>query len=287
MTSNSPISAVNASPTSHAGNYAMGFTDRERKRLMQQGAVLREPTAALFRAAGIGAGMHILDIGSGAGDVAMLAADLVGPTGSVLGLDRDAVSVAWATARVADAGYTNIQFQRCEFHHFTDARQFDGLVGRFILMYLPDPAAILKGLAVRLRTGAAVAFFEPDFTFPGVSVPEVPLFRQCGDWVVAALRASGARVDMGMRLYHTYRAAGFIKAGCMASHLSGCGHQPGLASYFSETVRSLLPKIEQHQIASLDEVGIDTLTDRLEEESRVADPQWVGLRYVGAWAKKP
>lgn len=96
---------------------------------MRQGAILREPTAAMFRAAGIGPGMHVLDLGSGSGDVAVLAADLVGPTGSVLGLDRDPDSVGWATRRVTEAGNANIRFQECEFNEFTDARQFDALVG--------------------------------------------------------------------------------------------------------------------------------------------------------------
>ena len=283
-----PSSAgVKADANSQASSYAMGFTDRERERLMRQGAVFREPTAATFRAAGIVPGMHILDLGSGAGDVAMLAADLVGPTGSVLGLDRDADSVAWATRRVREAGYTNIRFRACEFDEFTERRQFDALVGRFILMYLPDPAAILLRLSAQLRDGAVVAFFEPDFTVLSVLFPDVPLVRRCEQWFAAALQASGASVDMGMRLQQTYRAAGFVKLGSMVSHLSWCGLQPGLAAFYSETIRSVFPKIVQHGIASSDEVGIDTLAERLEAAVRAADPQWVGIRYIGAWASKP
>jgi trans-aconitate methyltransferase len=133
----------------------------------------------------------------------MLAADLVGPTGSVLGLDRDPDSVGWATRRVTEAGYANIRFQACEFNEFTDARQFDALVGRFILMYLPDPAAILLRLSAQLKRGGAIAFFEPDYTLPSVAFPDVSLFHQCEGWFVAALQASGARVDMGMRLHQT------------------------------------------------------------------------------------
>ncbi len=57
---------------------ALGATDRERERLMRQGGFLRELTAAGLRAAGITTGMRVLDLGSGAGDVGMLAADLVG-----------------------------------------------------------------------------------------------------------------------------------------------------------------------------------------------------------------
>src|SRR6266481_7266468 len=122
-------------------DYAMGSTDRERQRLMQQGAVLRGFLASAFRAAGIRPGMRILDLGCGVGDVAMLAADLAGPTCSVVGIDRDPASVAWANKRVADVGYANIRFQTTEFQDFADSEPFDALVGRFILMYLPDPAA--------------------------------------------------------------------------------------------------------------------------------------------------
>ncbi len=265
----------------------MGFSNRERERLMRQGSIMQEPTAAMFRAARIAPGMRVLDLGSGAGDVAMLAADLVGPTGSVLGLDRDGDSVAWATRRVTDAGYTNVRFQLCEFNDFTDAIQFDALVGRFILMYLTDPATALMKLSAQLRTGAIVAFFEPDYTVLSSAFPDVPLFRQCEQWFVSTLRASGACVDMGMRLHQTLRAAGFINAASMVWHLSGCGLQPGLAAFYSETIRSILPKIVEHGIASSEEVEIDTLADRLETAVRAADPQWVGIRNIGAWAYKP
>jgi SAM-dependent methyltransferase len=97
MANEHPAAGTVPTATHKATDYAMGSTDRERQRLMRQGEVLREPLAAAFRAAGIGPGMRVLDIGSGAGDVALLAAELVGPTGSVVGLDRDAASVAWET----------------------------------------------------------------------------------------------------------------------------------------------------------------------------------------------
>ncbi len=283
-----PSSAgVKANAISQPSSYAMGFTNRERERLIRQGTIMREPTAATFHAAGIGPGMHVLDLGSGVGDVAMLVADLVGPTGSVLGLDRDDDSISWATRRVTEAGYTNIRFQACEFNEFTDPRPYDALVGRFILMYLPDPAPILQRLSAQLRSGGIISFFEPDYTVLSIARPDVPLVRQCEQWFVAALRASGARVDMGMRLYQTYRAAGFVKGGTIVSHLSWCGIQPALATFYSETIRSVLPKILQHNIASSDEVDIDTLAERLEAAIREADPQWVGVRYVGGWASKP
>ena len=272
---------------SHTSAYAMGSSDRERRRLMRQGELLRELLADAFRAAGIGPGMRVLDIGSGAGDVAMLAAELVGPTGSVVGLDKDSASIAWATKRVADAGITNIHFQTAQFDEFTDSRPFDALVGRFILLYLPDPTATLRHLARVLRSGAAIAFFEPDFTIPSRVLPEMPEFERCGGWISEALRRAGARTDMGMRLYSTYRDAGFVGTETAVSHLSGCGISLEMAEYLTETLRSVLPKLEQYGITTREEVQIDTLADRVMAAGRAADPQWVSTRYIAAWAKKP
>lgn len=285
---NEPLaSAPAAGAAPKASDYAMGSTDRERQRLMQQGAVLRGFLTSAFRAAGISPGMRILDLGCGVGDVAMLAADLVGPTGSVVGIDRDPASVAWASKRVAEADYANIRFETTEFQDFADSQPFDALVGRFILLYLPDPAATLRQLSQQLRSGAAIAFMEPDFTVDSSVFPEIPEFKDCGRWVSEALRHSGARIDMGMRLYATYRDAGFIKTATEVTHLSGCGCTREMADLFAETIRSILPKIVQYGIATAEEVQLDTLADRMDAACRATDPQWVGSRYISAWARKP
>jgi ubiquinone/menaquinone biosynthesis C-methylase UbiE len=67
----------------------MGRTEREGRRLLRQAAAHAAPTRRLLAAAGIGPGMTVLDLGSGAGDVALLAAELVGPGGRVLGVDEN------------------------------------------------------------------------------------------------------------------------------------------------------------------------------------------------------
>ena len=84
--------------------YVMGYTQHELERLMFQGRLLRPMTERLLRGAGIGPGMSVLDVGSGAGDVALLAAELVGPSGSVTGIDRDERSVALAARRADSLG---------------------------------------------------------------------------------------------------------------------------------------------------------------------------------------
>lgn len=78
-------------------DYALGYTNAEHDRLIRQAARIAPTTERLFREAGIGLGQRILDLGSGMGDVALLAARLVGSSGEVVGIERDATSIARAT----------------------------------------------------------------------------------------------------------------------------------------------------------------------------------------------
>src|SRR5262249_41337764 len=73
--------------------YILGHSEREIRRLMQQAAILRPITERLMRDAGIGRGMRVLDMGCGVGDVSMLAAELVGGPGSVVGIDRSSAAI--------------------------------------------------------------------------------------------------------------------------------------------------------------------------------------------------
>src|SRR5438874_9272607 len=97
-------------PGSSPTSYVLGYTNSEHERLIQQAARIAPYTARLFREAGIGPGHRVLDLGSGVGDVAMLVAGLVGVSGEVVGIERDAASIERAQARVAAAGLGNVSF---------------------------------------------------------------------------------------------------------------------------------------------------------------------------------
>ena len=81
--------------------YVLGHSDRELSRLTMQARLLEPVTRQFLLDAGIRAGMRVLDIGSGAGDVAFLAAELVGRSGEVIGTDTaaEAVTAAMCSAR--------------------------------------------------------------------------------------------------------------------------------------------------------------------------------------------
>ena len=85
----------------------------------------------------------MLDLGSGVGDVSLLAARLVGPSGEVVGVERDPRSIARASARVAEAGLRNVSFTQSDVSQIPRDKAFDAAVGRYILMFVPDPVASL------------------------------------------------------------------------------------------------------------------------------------------------
>jgi len=130
--------------TLRSAEYPLGHTDAEHERLIRQAARVAPITERFFREGGIGLGQRVLDLGSGVGDVAMLAARLVGPSGEVVCIERDPKSIAKARARVTEAGLQNVSVTESDVGEIPDGKPFDAAVGRFILMYLPDPIAALR-----------------------------------------------------------------------------------------------------------------------------------------------
>src|ERR1700731_2828863 len=129
--------------TDSTPHYALASTAAEQERLIRQAALLAPFTERFFLGAGISPGQRVLDIGSGVGDVAMLVAKLVGSSGEVVGVERDARSIARARARVAEAGLHNVTFTQSDVSLIPSSKPFDAVVGRFFLMFLPNPAAVL------------------------------------------------------------------------------------------------------------------------------------------------
>ncbi|HEY6892985.1 MAG TPA: methyltransferase domain-containing protein, partial [Rhodanobacteraceae bacterium] len=112
------VTFSNASHTSDARptavDYVLGSTPHEHRRLMSQARLVEPYTERFLRDAGISEGDHVLDVGCGMGDVAMILARLVGPSGAVTGIDRDAPALEAARSRVAAVGYGNVEFVQAD-----------------------------------------------------------------------------------------------------------------------------------------------------------------------------
>ena len=146
-------------------DYQLGSADHELARLELQGRALAPATYMIFDAAGIRPGMRVLDLGCGVGDVAFVAADLVGPDGYVVGVDRSPEALARARIHAEQRGLAQVEFfDEGDIHDPAPGGPFDAVVERAVLMYVPDPAEVLRRQATALRAGGLVVPIEIDFT---------------------------------------------------------------------------------------------------------------------------
>jgi ubiquinone/menaquinone biosynthesis C-methylase UbiE len=269
-------------------NYILGQSQFEQERLMMQARILWPYTESFFRKAGIEQGMSVLDIGSGVGDVALLAADLVGPRGLVLGLDRDDVSLQRARERTVHQGCSSwVSFETTTLDDFSSTRQFDAIVGRYVLLYQPDAAATLRHLTRFLRPGGIVAFHEPDFTCPTPTTPACDFLDQVLWLVPQAFRLAGLPADFGRHLASTFLGANLPFPSMAAEIPVGGASGSSLYSWIASTVISLAPRFESLGMSLPPGVVADhTLAAKLEEASLATGSQLMLSIQYGAWTRK-
>ncbi|MBE9376160.1 class I SAM-dependent methyltransferase [Saccharopolyspora sp. HNM0983] len=265
--------------------YLVGHSDAETQRLIRQ-AAFRDPlTRRLFTDAGLSEGMSVLDLGSGAGDVALLAAEFVGPTGTVLGVDTDPGVLRTARARAAAAGLDNVTFLDGDLRTIEPDQTFDAVVERLALMYLADPAAALRAVRTHLRPGAIVAVQEPNWLPESFTVhPPTPLWQQVWSWMRAAVQHAGIDPHIGFNLHRIVTEAGLGEPQMRLEAAAVSATNSDVHDYAESTLRSMLPVLVESGIAGEDEIGIDTLAQRLRAEALAAGSVLKVSDMVGAHA---
>ena len=265
--------------------YVLGHTDEELARLAQQAELFEGATEAVLRSAGLERGMSVLDLGCGAGDVSMIAARLVGETGSVLGIDKSDEAVRTAQRRCRLANLSNVTFAERNLEDLEGEAPFDAVIGRFILVHFKQPEVLLKRVRGVLRPGGILAFAELDIGSTMIA-PPAPLFQQCLGWILAVYEKSGLDPNMGSQLYRIFRAVGLTPGLSATCRISGGEDWVGM-SYLAESVRSLIPALEAFAISDAKSVGADDLAARLLSEAAAGDHCITYPRFVGAWSRTP
>ena len=276
------------SETKSDAQYTMGRSKEEEDRLIQQSQLYDAVTRRMLNTAGVAGGMKVLDIGSGTGDVAMTAAELVGPEGSVVGVDVNPEILETARTRAREAGLANIEFVAGDARSLDLGDGFDALIGRLVLMYMADPAGALRQLAARVRPGGIVAFQEIDFSpYRNTSRDDTPLMNQLVEWGLGAFERSGAHTEMGLDLYRAYVEAGLPEPYMhFEAPVGGPGDWAGY-SFMANSFRSLAPLLEQFGMATADQVDADTLAERLRQEVAASKRPLLLPPHMTAWARLP
>lgn len=112
------------------------------------------------------AGQRVLDLGSGTGYPALLAAQVVGPAGSVVGIDLAESMLAVARRKAVDARMAHVTFRTGDVSVLPfEPNSFDAVISRFCLMFLPEIPKALSEVTRVLQPGsylAAAVWAAPD-----------------------------------------------------------------------------------------------------------------------------
>ena len=249
--------------------YVMGRTADETRRLHDRAKFFEPLTRHLFEDAGIRSGMRVLDIGSGAGDVSLLVGELVGRTGSVLGVDANPEVVRFAANRAAASGSTHVSFRAGDVRDLKLDRDFDAVVGRLVLMYSTDPSATLRSALRFVRPDGRAAFHEMNMGTPVWSEPVSPLHQLLGRCLRDVFARGGVEMAMGTRLYEVFVAAGVESPQMCTTALIGTGEEwvrRFAAAFGAGILRSILPSILQFGVATESELDLDTFDERYVSE---------------------
>ncbi|GKQ52593.1 class I SAM-dependent methyltransferase [Bradyrhizobium sp. Ce-3] len=268
-------------------NYVMGRSTAETDRLKRQSQLYDASTWQLLREAGLSPGMKVLDIGSGAGNVSFIAASLVGESGAVVGVDSNPAIVAEAASTARSLGLSQVSFRVGDITAIELERDFDAVVGRLVLIYVRDPAALVRQLLEHVKPGGIVAFQDLDWGEGPIANPPSPLLSQAWGQVREMFRRAGLNNRMGLALRGVFVAAGLAEPRMSLFAPVGGGADFDGYDYMASGMRSNQPHILKLGVATEAELALDSFAERLRAEVVAANGVFALPTFVGAWSRKP
>lgn len=235
-------------------------------------------TLRWLREAGLAAGAHVLDVGCGPGNLARLVFEQIGAGGRLVGIDQNEAYLAQARDQHAGRDATFL-YADLAGDLPADIGTFDAIIGRRVLMYLPDPVATLRHLAVHLRPGGIV-FFQEFILFDSPTM--LPLHDRVRSWMVQMLAAEQASSQLGRHLPSLFLQAG-LPAPVVRAEADVAS--PGQPDSLADRIRFVLPRLVEAGISAA-EIDLDTLAPRLQAERDTLGQAWFGELAVAAWAKR-
>ena len=271
----------------NAHEYELGHSVRELDRLRLQSQLVDPFTREFFQDAGLSPGMTFLEIGSGAGDTTLVVSELIGESGRITAIDTAEAAVAAARSRIQGLGKANIAFHQADPTTFDPGQTFDAIVGRYVLMFNPDPAGMLKVLLRHLRPGGIVAFHEVDWN-GSRSSPKAPLYEQCSDWIVRTFKRVGTNPHMGQELHSVFlRSGAGAPTLALRAAIGGFGVSVGYVDLLAELAITMMPKMEEQGVIAPGDIDPTTLRRQMRDEVERLNSVVIGRSEIGAWVRVP
>jgi ubiquinone/menaquinone biosynthesis C-methylase UbiE len=264
--------------------YFLGYRRAEQDRLQQQAQQLAGEASSFFDDIGLHAGDRVLEIGCGPRGCLDLLSVRVGPSGSVVGVERSEEAVALAHEFAVERGLRNVQVLH------GDARSaglpngsFDLVTARLVLVTVPTPEEIVSEAIALARPGGSVAFHEADWAAM-ICDPPSESWTRLIHLFVSYTERNGMDLFIGRKLPRLLRDAGLLDIRTKSIvHV----HPPQdprrtLLLDFAENLREKL--IAQNFITEL------TFSDLKESVRRhIASPDTLVVHgpYFQVWGRKP
>ena len=191
--------------------YSLALSDEEVERYRLMAQIARQTETEQWAAAGLTSGADVADIGCGPGLVLVELADAVGPSGSVVGIDRGAAEVDTALKLISDHGHSNASArQAVAWDTGIDPGSIDVVNLRHVLAHntAEHQRQILAHALELLRPGGSLYAVDVDLSTARVDPPS-DIFEEMNSRYIAHLIDTGRDPAVGPRLGSLASSAGF------------------------------------------------------------------------------
>lgn len=177
-------------------DYVLGTHNEELARLGLQHRVWRPAVLDCWQRAGVTVGKTVLDVGAGPGYATLDLAEIVGPTGEVVALERSENFVRALEQTCRARSLSNVKIQQLDL--MTDelpSGNYDFSWCRWVLSFVNDPAVLVRKLSDVMRTGSLAIFHEYGHYETWHFVPRLPNQEYFREHVIATWHESGGQPD--------------------------------------------------------------------------------------------
>ena len=262
-------------------DYEPGHADYEVRRQRLQAVLMQPMTEWLLHNLGLREGQTVLDIGCGPGDVSLLAAERVGRSGRVIGIDLASRAVDAARHRAQAAGLDNVEFHVGSENDLQAFAGVDLIIGRLVLIHQSDPATFLRTLAAKARPGGMIAFHEHAGTTPPCSRPPLPMFDEAMTTITNCFQSAFQSPYAALEMSDLFRRAGLPSPGMISSYPVFTDPASPVFEWCCLSLR-LFSDIGMLRHYPHD---LTCLSDQLRSEFRTARAQAFGMLELCGWAQ--
>jgi ubiquinone/menaquinone biosynthesis C-methylase UbiE len=243
-----------------------------------------EFTQRLLADCGIEKGMRVLDVGCGTGDLSVIAAELAGCSGEVVGLDISEDALASARNAIEKRRISTVKFIQADIVKLPeDIGAFDVIIGRRVLMYLSDAAQGINSLLSHLKANGKMVFQESDFMASSLCAQSMPLHTKVLAWIWDTVAKEGGNVRIGRQLYSLMRNAGLK---ILQTRAEAILHTYESGSDLGWVSKMMASRMISCGVVTSEEMDADTLEDRLQLELRESCTPFIRDMAFGVCAEK-